>query len=77
LVIHYRCGRIREKEKINNNLPDLLRVKLWMVKGGIRMKQNFTQYIMVALLVVGAYMVGVYKTKVEYLEGEHLRKLQK
>jgi protein-disulfide isomerase len=32
------------------------------------MKQNITQYLMIALLVVGAYMVGVYKTKVEYLE---------
>lgn len=33
------------------------------------MKQNLTQYLMIALLVVGAYLVGVYKTKVEYLEG--------
>ena len=33
------------------------------------MKQNITQYLMIVLLVVGAYMVGVYKTKVEYLEG--------
>lgn len=32
------------------------------------MKQNITQYLMVVLLVVGAYMVGVYKTKSEYLE---------
>jgi len=33
------------------------------------MKQNITQYLMIVALVVGAYMVGVYKTKVEYLEG--------
>ena len=33
------------------------------------MKNNIVQYLMVALVVVGAYMVGVYKTKVEYLEG--------
>lgn len=33
------------------------------------MKDNsFMQYVMIALLVVGAYMVGVYKTKTEYLE---------
>ncbi|RLG37775.1 MAG: hypothetical protein DRO01_06895 [Thermoproteota archaeon] len=33
------------------------------------MKQNIIQYLMVGLLVVGSYMVGVYKTKAEYLEG--------
>ncbi len=33
------------------------------------MKQNITQYLLVIMLVVGAYMVGVYKTKAEYLEG--------
>jgi protein-disulfide isomerase len=32
------------------------------------MKQAFIQYLMVLLLVVGAYFLGVYKTKVEYLE---------
>ncbi len=32
------------------------------------MRQTITQYIMVILLVVGAYMLGMYKTKVEYLE---------
>lgn len=32
------------------------------------MKQNLTQYVLIALLVVGAYLVGVYKTKVEFLE---------
>ncbi len=32
------------------------------------MKQAITQYVMVILLVVGAYMLGVYKTKVTYLE---------
>jgi len=37
-------------------------------KGAQEMKNNIVQYLMVALVVVGAYMVGVYKTKVEYLE---------
>src|SRR3989339_642510 len=32
------------------------------------MKQAITQYLMVILLVVGAYVLGVYKTKVTYLE---------
>lgn len=32
------------------------------------MKQAITQYLMVILLVVGAYFLGVYKTKTEYLE---------
>lgn len=32
------------------------------------MKQAFGHYLMIALLVVGAYMLGVYKTKVEYLQ---------
>lgn len=32
------------------------------------MKQTFTQYVMVTLLVVGAYFLGVYKTKTEFLE---------
>lgn len=32
------------------------------------MKQAFTQYLMIILLVVGAYFLGVYKTKTEYLE---------
>lgn len=32
------------------------------------MKQAITQYLMVIMLVVGAYMLGVYKTKVTYLE---------
>lgn len=32
------------------------------------MKQTITQYLMVILLVVGAYALGVYKTKTEYLE---------
>jgi len=32
------------------------------------MKQMITQYLVVALLVVGAYFIGVYKTKTEYLE---------
>lgn len=32
------------------------------------MKQTIVQYLMVIALIVGAYMVGVYKTKVEYLE---------
>ena len=32
------------------------------------MRQTITQYIMVVLLVVGAYLLGSYKTKVEFLE---------
>ena len=32
------------------------------------MKQAITQYLMVILLVVGAYFLGVYKTKTEFLE---------
>lgn len=32
------------------------------------MRQVITQYLVVALLVVGAYFIGVYKTKTEYLE---------
>lgn len=32
------------------------------------MKQAIQQYVMVALLVVGAYFLGVYKTKTEFLE---------
>lgn len=32
------------------------------------MKQALTQYLMVILLVVGAYFLGVYKTKTEFLE---------
>lgn len=32
------------------------------------MKQTITQYLVVVLLVVGAYFLGVYKTKVTYLE---------
>lgn len=32
------------------------------------MKQTIVQYLMVIALIVGAYFVGVYKTKVEYLE---------
>lgn len=32
------------------------------------MRQTITQYVMVALLVVGAYEIGAYKTKVDYLE---------
>lgn len=32
------------------------------------MKQAFTQYLMVLALVVGAYLLGVYKTKTEFLE---------
>lgn len=32
------------------------------------MKQTFTQYVMVIMLVVGAYFLGVYKTKTEFLE---------
>jgi protein-disulfide isomerase len=32
------------------------------------MKQSITQYLMVILLVIGAYFLGVYKTKTEYLE---------
>lgn len=32
------------------------------------MKQSIIQYVMVAMLIAGSYMVGVYKTKVEYLE---------
>lgn len=32
------------------------------------MKQAITQYLLVILLVVGAYFLGVYKTKTEYLE---------
>ena len=32
------------------------------------MKQAITQYLMVIMLVVGAYLLGVYKTKTEYLE---------
>lgn len=32
------------------------------------MKQNIMQYVMMAMLVAGAYLVGVYKTKSEYLE---------
>jgi protein-disulfide isomerase len=31
------------------------------------MKQTITQYLMVIMLVVGAYFLGVYKTKTEYL----------
>jgi len=36
--------------------------------GREEMKQAVTQYVMVILLVVGAYFLGVYKTKTEYLE---------
>lgn len=32
------------------------------------MKQSIMQYIMVAMLIAGAYLVGVYKTEVEYLK---------
>lgn len=32
------------------------------------MKQNITQYLMVVLLIVGAYFLGVFKTKTEFLE---------
>lgn len=32
------------------------------------MKQAFTQYLMVILLVAGAYFLGVYKTKSDFLE---------
>lgn len=32
------------------------------------MKQSISQYVMIILLVVGAYFLGVYKTKTEYLE---------
>jgi protein-disulfide isomerase len=32
------------------------------------MKQAVTQYLMVVLLIVGAYFLGVYKTKTEFLE---------
>lgn len=32
------------------------------------MRQTLTQYAMVVLLIVGAYFLGVYKTKVSYLE---------
>jgi protein-disulfide isomerase len=32
------------------------------------MKQAITQYLMVALLIVGAYFIGVYKTETEYLK---------
>ncbi len=32
------------------------------------MKKDFIQYIMIALMITGAYLIGVYKTKVEYLE---------
>lgn len=32
------------------------------------MKQAITQYLMIILLVVGAYFLGVYKTKTEFLE---------
>jgi protein-disulfide isomerase len=32
------------------------------------MKQAITQYLMVIALVVGAYFIGVYKTKTEFLE---------
>jgi protein-disulfide isomerase len=32
------------------------------------MKQAITQYIMIALLVVGAYFIGVYKTETEFLK---------
>ena len=32
------------------------------------MKQSITQYLVVLALIVGAYMLGTYKTKVEYLE---------
>lgn len=32
------------------------------------MKQAITQYLMVTLLIVGAFFLGVYKTKTEYLE---------
>lgn len=32
------------------------------------MKQAITQYLMVILLVAGAYFLGVYKTRTEYLE---------
>lgn len=32
------------------------------------MRQALTQYLMVIVLVVGSYFLGVYKTKVEYLE---------
>lgn len=31
------------------------------------MKQTITQYLMVIMLIVGAYFLGVYKTKTEYL----------
>lgn len=32
------------------------------------MKQTVTQYLMVIMLIVGSYLLGVYKTKTEYLE---------
>ena len=32
------------------------------------MKQSIVQYVMIVLLIVGAYFLGVYKTKTEYLE---------
>lgn len=32
------------------------------------MKQTIQQYVMVVLLIVGAYFLGVYKTKTEFLE---------
>lgn len=32
------------------------------------MKQNIAQYVMIAMLIAGSYLVGVYKTKAEYLE---------
>jgi protein-disulfide isomerase len=32
------------------------------------MKQSIAQYLMITLMVVGAYFIGMYKTKVEFLE---------
>lgn len=32
------------------------------------MKQNILQFVMVVCLIAGAYLIGVYKTKVEFLE---------
>lgn len=32
------------------------------------MKQNIMQYVMMVMLIAGSYLVGVYKTKSEYLE---------
>jgi protein-disulfide isomerase len=41
---------------------------VYFIKGECFMKQNLLQYAMVAMIVVGAYFIGVYKTENSYLK---------